>query len=95
MILGALIAPCVIFTILLQSNTLIKAFVGSTFLTALVYVALRLSYSAAKEENKLTGRTFDKSTADTAIKSARWFVLGNASMRLLPTAPRRTHRIRL
>ncbi|WP_143061753.1 hypothetical protein [Dyadobacter sp. SG02] len=59
----ALIALCVIFTILLQSNTPIKAFIGSTFLTALVYAALRLSYSSAKEENKVNGRTFDKSTA--------------------------------
>lgn len=76
MILVVLIALCVIFMVLLQSNTPIKAFIGSSFLTALVYVALRLSYSAGKEENKLNGRTFDKSTV--ILVSVLIIVLGIA-----------------
>lgn len=95
MILVALIALCVIFTILLQSNTPIKAFIGSSLLTALVYFALRLSYSAAKEENKLNGRTFDKSTAILVglliIVLGIAFYLGGAMISSEPSGPYQYH----
>lgn len=63
LMLAALIALCIIFPILLQTNTPFKAFIGSTFLTALVYVALRMSYLSAKGDNEQSGRTYDRSTA--------------------------------